>query len=76
MACPNLSDASDSVEGLNGFTATATVKSAAADTVLISQGDQWKLGINADGKAYFTVNGVTAVSDAKGCRQRDHYRRP
>ena len=65
VACPNLSDASDSVEGLNGFTATATVKSAAADTVLVSQGDQWKLGINADGKAYFTVNGVTAVSDAK-----------
>ena len=65
MACPNLSDASDSVEGLNGFTATATVKSAGADTVLVSQGDQWELGINGKGMAYFTVNGVTAVSDAK-----------
>mgnify|MGYP000193515418 CR=1 FL=1 len=31
--------------------------------MLLSQGDEWKLGIDNDGKAYFTVNGTTATSD-------------
>lgn len=56
--------AAGSVEGPNGFTVVATVKDAAADTVLLSQGDQWALGIDAEGKAYFTVNGVTATSES------------
>ena len=51
-----------SFEGPNGFTVTATAP-AAAGTVLASQGDQWSLGFNAEGKAVFTVNGVTAASE-------------
>lgn len=63
--CPNLADMSDSVEGDNGFAAVATVNSAAPGTVLISQGNEWKLGVNADGYAYFTVGDVTATSQTE-----------
>ncbi|WP_195419954.1 discoidin domain-containing protein, partial [Collinsella sp. D33t1_170424_A12] len=51
-----------SFEGPNGFTVTATAP-VATDTVLVSQGDQWSLGVNAEGKAVFTVNGATAASE-------------
>lgn len=61
-SCPSIAG-KDSVEGLNGFSASATVKNAVANTVLVSQGNEWSLGINAEGKASFTVNGVSAVSD-------------
>ena len=63
--CPNLADMSDSIEGDNGFAAVATVNSAAPGTVLISQGSEWELGVNADGYAYFTVGDVTATSQTK-----------
>lgn len=63
--CPNLADMSDSIEGDNGFAAVATVDKAVTDVVLISQGNEWKLGVNADGYAYFTVGDVTATSQTK-----------
>ena len=63
--CSNLADMSDSIEGDNGFAAVATVNSAAPGTVLISQGSEWELGVNADGYAYFTVGDVTATSQTK-----------
>ncbi len=63
--CPNLADMSDSIEGDNGFAAVATVNSVAPGTVLISQGSEWELGVNADGYAYFTVGDVTATSQTK-----------
>ena len=58
-----LSNAKDSVEGKNGFTVATSVSDAASSTVLLSQGNEWKLGIDKDGKAYFVVNGTTATSD-------------
>lgn len=58
-----LSNAKDSVEGKNGFTVATSVSDAASSTVLLSQGEEWKLGIDKDGKAYFVVNGTTATSD-------------
>lgn len=63
--CPNLASKDASVTGANGFAVTASVDKAPAGTVLVSQGEEWKLGINAEGHAYFTVGGVTAVSEAK-----------
>lgn len=58
-----LSNAKDSVEGKNGFTVATSVSDATSSTVLLSQGDEWGLGIDKDGKAYFIVNGTTATSD-------------
>ena len=63
--CPNLATQAGSIKGTNGFAAVATVNSAAPGTVLISQGNEWKLGVNADGYAYFTVGDVTATSQTK-----------
>ena len=63
--CPNLATQAGSIKGTNGFAAVATVNSAAPGTVLISQGSEWKLGVNADGYAYFTVGDVTATSQTK-----------
>ena len=63
--CPNLAAQAGSIKGTNGFAAVATVNSAAPGTVLISQGNEWKLGVNADGYAYFTVGDVTATSQTK-----------
>lgn len=63
--CPNLASKDASVTGANGFAVTASVDKAPAGTVLVSQGEEWKLGINAEGHACFTVGGVTAVSEAK-----------
>ena len=56
--------AADSLSGDSGFTVAATVETAAEGTVA-AQGDAYALGINADGYATFTLNGVTAVSDTK-----------
>ena len=59
----------DSLQTNYGFSVSAEIAAtevAAADvsdTVLVSQGDAYALGINAEGKAYFTVNGATAVSE-------------
>ena len=63
--CPNLASKDASVTGANGFAVTASVDKAPAGTVLVSQGEEWKLGINAEGHACFTVGGVTAVSEVK-----------
>ena len=63
--CPNLATQAGSIKGTNGFAAVATVNSAAPGTVLISQGSEWELGVNADGYAYFTVGDVTATSQTK-----------
>ena len=52
----------DSLQTNYGFTVSADVASADA-AVLVAQGEAYALGINADGHAYFTVNGATAVSD-------------
>ena len=34
-----------------------------AGKTILSQGNQWSISINGEGKAVFTMNGVTAVSD-------------
>lgn len=60
----NLVTAEDSITGVNGFAVEATVSNPVAGKVLVSQGDEWSLGIDAKGKAYFTVGDVTATSDA------------
>ena len=52
----------DSLTTDYGFSVKAEV-AAAEEAVLVSQGESYALGINAEGKAYFTVNGSTAVSD-------------
>lgn len=62
VASETIAASDASFEGPNGFTVTATAP-VAANTVLASQGDQWSLGFNAEGKAVFTVNGVTATSE-------------
>ena len=53
--------ADESLTGSNGFTVTAEVSTLAAGAV-VTQGDQYTLGIREDGKVYFTVLGKTAVS--------------
>ena len=55
-------DAADSLSGSNGFTVAATVEEATAGSV-VAQGSEYALGINEAGKATFTLNGATAVSD-------------
>ena len=45
----------------NGFTVSAKASEAAKAT-LVKQGESYALGVNAEGKAYFTLNGATAVS--------------
>ncbi len=57
-----LADADESLNTINGFTVTAEVATTGTGAV-ISQEGGYELGIQADGKAYFTVNGATAVSD-------------
>ena len=58
-----LSSADRSIEGDNGFAVTATVDGALKNTTVLSQGDQWSLSVNAEGKAVFTVAGVSATAD-------------
>ena len=40
-----------------------TVVNPVAGKTILSQGGQWSISINGEGKAVFTMNGVTAVSD-------------
>ncbi|MFR3452028.1 MAG: hypothetical protein ACLTSX_11310 [Collinsella sp.] len=40
-----------------------TVVNPVAGKTILSQGSQWSISINGEGKAVFTMNGVTAVSD-------------
>ena len=64
VKCPNIAAKKHSVKGINGFAVQASMADAKAGT-LVSQGDEWSLSINNEGKAVFTVNGVSAVSDVK-----------
>lgn len=57
-----ISDADRSMEGDNGFTVSAKVKTGDKNKVLVSQGSDYKLGIDAEGKPYFTFNGTTATA--------------
>ncbi len=59
-----VAEAADAIASNNGFTVAATVENAASG-VVVSQGESYELGINADGYAYFTLNGATAVSKTK-----------
>lgn len=54
--------ADQSLNNNNGFSVSAATSNF-TEGVLVAQGEEYKLGINADGKAYFTLNGATAVSD-------------
>ena len=55
--------AENSLNSSYGFTVAATIETATAG-VVVAQGDAYALAINEEGKATFTVNGATAVSDA------------
>ena len=56
-------EAANSLQTDYGFTVMATVNTTSTGTV-VAQGDEYALGINADGTAFFTLNGATAVSTA------------
>lgn len=58
-----LAAADKSLNSNNGFTVSATVNTTGTDKSLVKQGDQYELKVTADGKASFTLNGATAVSD-------------
>ncbi len=57
-----VSSAKRSVAGESGFAVSAVVSSPVSGAA-VAQGDSWSLSINGEGKAVFTVNGVSAVSD-------------
>ena len=61
----------DSLQTNYGFSVSATT-SATSATALVAQGEAYELGINAEGNAYFTVNGATAVSDVKANDGEEH----
>ena len=58
-----LSSADRSIVGGQGFAVSAEVVYAGDAVELLKQGDSYVLGINAEGKPYFSVNGLTATSD-------------
>lgn len=51
-----------SLDTLDGFTVSATVKNSVADTVLVQQGNAYKLGIDTENRPYFEVNGVRVTA--------------
>ena len=55
-------EADDSLTGNNGFTVSAKVYTMSTGAVL-SQGDEYEIGINEDGTAYFELNGARAVTE-------------
>ena len=57
-----LSDANNSVEGKNGFTVSMEATTTQKDVVLLQQGNDYKLGIDQAGHAYFELNGVRTTS--------------
>lgn len=61
--CTTISRKAANVEGSDGFSAEVTVVNPVAGKTILSQGSQWSISINGEGKAVFTMNGVTAVSD-------------
>ena len=58
-----IAEAGKSLNSNNGFTVYAAVNTTATDKSLVSQNGQYELKVTADGKASFTLNGATAVSD-------------
>ncbi|MGN0361026.1 MAG: leucine-rich repeat protein [Hominisplanchenecus sp.] len=56
--------ADQSLTGNGGFSVTAEVYTIFTGSVL-AQGKEYEIGIGEDGKAYFTLNGATAVSKTK-----------
>lgn len=52
-----------SLESNNGFSVIASVTTSSTGSIL-KQENGYELGINSDGKAYFTLNGTTTVSKA------------
>lgn len=61
--CTTISRKAASVEGSDGFSTEVTVVNPVTGKTILSQGSQWSISINGEGKAVFTMNGVTAVSD-------------
>ena len=61
--CTSISRKANSVEGSNGFSAEVTVVNPVAGKTVLSQGNEWSISINGEGKAVFTMNGVSATSD-------------
>ncbi|MGG7058851.1 discoidin domain-containing protein [Clostridium tertium] len=57
-----ISDAEKSINSNNGFTVSATVTTEGKGSA-VSQENGYDLGVNEAGKAYFTLNGATAVSE-------------
>ncbi|WP_291648285.1 discoidin domain-containing protein [Clostridium sp.] len=57
-----ISDVEKSINSNNGFTVSAKVKTSSNGSV-VSQSNGYGLGINEEGKAYFTLNGAIAVSE-------------
>ena len=57
-----LSNAKNSIEGKNGFTVSMEAKTTAKDVVLLQQGNDYKLGIDQNGRAYFELNGTRTTS--------------
>lgn len=57
-----ISDTKKSINSNNGFTVSASVKTASKGSVVLQE-NGYDLGINEEGKAYFTLNGATAVSE-------------
>lgn len=59
-----LVSAEGSLQSANGMGVFSYIELEGAGSV-VSQAGAYDLGINAEGKAYFTMNGATATSDAK-----------
>lgn len=53
--------AENSLVGYNGFSVSVEVYTESTGTIL-AQGNEYAVGINEDGTAYFTLNGATAVA--------------
>ena len=64
-------EAANSLQTDYGFTVIAAVNTTESGT-LVAQGSEYALGINADGTAFFTLNGATAVSEATVNDSADH----
>ena len=54
----------NSLSDNNGFSVLVDINSTNSNKILAKQTNGYKVGINEDGKAYFTLNGVTATSKA------------
>ena len=55
--------AAESLYSNNGFTVVADVATTETGAV-VAQGEEYALGVNEDGTAYFTLNGATATTKA------------